>query len=290
MNDTLPITGGPASAVVRQVSALLGTVASPQAEARALVAHVAEVSPSRLLLINIDPADAARLARLVERRLAGEPLQHLIGSAALCTIEVAVGPGVFIPRPETESMVEFALEWLGNQRLESPVVVDLCTGSGAIAKAIAAVVPGARVHAVELSERALAYAERNLRGTGVQLHAEDMSRACSELEGTVDLVISNPPYIPLDAWESVPPEVRDHDPTMALFSGDDGLDAHRVLTGTALRLLRPGGLVVAEHAEVQHEAIERLYLDAGWARVRDHADLTDRWRFISAQRPRTHVA
>ena len=130
-------------------------------------------------------------------------------------------------------------------------MVDLCTGSGAVAKAIADEVPGARVHAVELDPDAHAWAERNLAGTDVDLRRGDMAEAFEELAGTVDVITCNPPYIPLDAWESVAPEVRDHDPQLALWSGADGLDAMRVLERRAALLLRPGGAVGAEHADQQ---------------------------------------
>ena len=195
---------------------------------------------------------------------------------------------MFVPRPETELLagwaVEQALALRETGAVESPVLVDLCTGSGAVAKALADEVPGARVHAVELDEPAHAWAVRNLEGTGVDLRQGDMATAFEELRGTVDVVTCNPPYIPLDAWESVAPEARDHDPHLALFSGRDGLDAIRVLERRAAVLLRPGGLVGFEHADVQGESAPAVFAATGrWVDVRDHRDLAGRPRFVTAR-------
>jgi release factor glutamine methyltransferase len=163
-------------------------------------------------------------------------------------------------------------------------VVDLCTGSGAIAKAIAHEVPDAHIHAVELDEHAHGWAERNLAGTGVDLRQGDMGAAFDELAGTVDVVVCNPPYIPLEAWESVAPEARDHDPHLALFSCDDGLVAMRVLEARAALLLKPGGVVGAEHADVQGESAPAVFAATGrWTEVRDHRDLAGRARYLTAR-------
>jgi release factor glutamine methyltransferase len=146
-------------------------------------------------------------------------------------------------------------------------------------------VPGVTVHAVELSEEAAGWAARNLSGTAVSLLVQEMAAALPELDGTVDLVIANPPYVPLDAYESVVPEVRDHDPAMALFSGPDGLAGLREVAQVATRLLRDGGLVCAEHAELQAESAPRLFTDCGsFTRIQDHLDLAGRPRFLSAVR------
>jgi release factor glutamine methyltransferase len=163
-------------------------------------------------------------------------------------------------------------------------VVDLCTGSGAIALAVATEVPGAEVHAVELDERAAAWAARNLAGSGVRLVEGDMADALPELDGTVDVVVCNPPYIPVEAWESVATEARDHDPALALWSGADGLAAMRVLESVAGRLLHPGGWVGAEHADVQGESAPAVFAGTGrWSDVRDHRDLAGRPRFVTAR-------
>ena len=164
------------------------------------------------------------------------------------------------------------------------MVVDLCTGSGAIAKSVAIEVPEADVYAVELDERAYAWAERNLGGTGVDLRHGDMASAFDDLLGTVDVVVCNPPYVPLEAWESVAPEARDHDPHLALFSGDDGLEAIRVLAERAAVLLRPGGVVGVEHADVQGESAPAVFAATGrWRDVADHTDLAGRARYLTAR-------
>lgn len=257
---------------------------SAQAEARTLMAHAAEVDlPELALLTRLEADAAARFADLVERRGTGIPVQHLTGLAYFRTVELAVGAGVFIPRPETEVMTGWALDRIRD--LSSPVVVELCAGSGAIAKAMAVEAPDARVHTIELDPIAAEYAHTNLAGTGVDLRVGDMADAFTDLDGTVDLVISNPPYIPLEAWESVEQQVRDFDPELALFSGQDGLDAMHVVARVAARLLKPGGIVCAEHAEVQHDAVGQLFVDhGGYTTVRDNLDLTGRWRFVSATR------
>ena len=163
-------------------------------------------------------------------------------------------------------------------------MVDLCTGSGAIAKALADEAPGTIIHAVELDELAYQYAARNLADTGVDLRLGDAFTAFDDLAGTVDVVVCNPPYIPLEAWESVAPEARDHDPHLALFSGDDGLDAIRRLAVRAAELLRPGGVLGVEHADVQGEAVPAVLTATGrWTEVRDHRDLAGRPRFTTAR-------
>jgi release factor glutamine methyltransferase len=258
-------------------------VASPEYDAAELLAHVLGTTRSGLLLVDEVPTDrAAAYDALVDRRAAREPLQHLTGVTHFRHVELLVGPGVFVPRPETELLAGWAIEQA--LKVANPVVVDLCTGSGAVAKAIADEVPGARVHAVELDEPAHAWAERNLAGTDVDLRQGDMATAFEDLAGTVDVVVCNPPYIPLDAWESVAAEARDHDPHLALFSGDDGLDAIRVLERRAALLLRPGGVVGAEHADVQGESAPAVFAATGrWVEVRDHQDLAGRARFLTAR-------
>ncbi len=262
-------------------------VASPEADARSLLAAATDLPAGRLLLVSDIPADQAdRFTGFVERRARREPLQHITGQAHFRHVSLRVGPGVFVPRPETEVMTGWAIDRVNELPAgRRPVVVDLCTGSGAIARAIADEVPGAAVYAVEVGDQAAHWAATNLAGTGVELRVQDMADACTDLDGLVDLVVCNPPYIPLTAWESVQAEARDHDPEIALFSGDDGLDAVRVLTGVAARLLRPDGWVACEHAELQARSVPELFLrHGGYTLVRDHRDLTGRPRFTTARR------
>jgi release factor glutamine methyltransferase len=269
-------------------------IESPQQEARLLLAYAAGVELARLPLVDtVEDGQAAYFQTLIDKRAHRIPLQHLTGRAHFRYLELEVGPGVFVPRPETEVMTGWAIEQLrpmvyavarGESR-RLPVVVELGTGSGAIAKSIASELTGTRVHAIEVSEEAAAYAARNLADTTVELHVEDMIGALPQLDGTVDLVISNPPYIPLDAFESVAPEARDHDPLLALIAGSDGLDAIRVVAAEAARLLRAAGLLCVEHADLQGESAQQILVQHGaFAGVRDHPDLSGRPRFVTAMR------
>ncbi|RMI36185.1 peptide chain release factor N(5)-glutamine methyltransferase [Streptomyces triticirhizae] len=259
-------------------------VPSPRFDAEELAAHVHDTERSRLHSVP-DAEFDARYWEAVARREAREPLQHITGRAFFRYLELQVGPGVFVPRPETESVVGWAIDAVRAMDVAEPLIVDLCTGSGAIALALAQEVPRSRVHAVELDERALAWAQRNVEGSRVVLHHGDAREALPELSGQVDLVISNPPYIPLGEWENVAPEARDHDPELALFSGEDGLDTIRGLERAAHRLLRPGGMVVVEHADTQGGQVPWIFTeDRGWADAADHPDLNNRPRFATARR------
>lgn len=269
-------------AAVRRLSA--AGVPSPERDADELLAHVLGIGLGHLLLVDqLTPAQATQYDALVARRCRREPLQHLLGTAAFRHVVLDVGPGVFVPRPETELLAGWAID-RAREVAGVPCLVDLCTGSGAIARSFVDEVPGARVHAVELDEAAYSWAMRNLGGTGVDLRHGDMAEAFSDLAGRVDVIACNPPYIPLEAWESVAPEARDHDPQLALFSGVDGLDALRVLERRAAELLRPGGVVGAEHADVQGESAVALFVGSGrWVEVVDHRDLAGRPRFVTAR-------
>jgi release factor glutamine methyltransferase len=263
-------------------------VGSPRADAEELAAAVHGVKRSELHTVP-DSAFDARFWEGVARREAGEPLQHITGRAFFRFLELKVGPGVFVPRPETEVMVGWALDTLRDMDVQDPLVVDLGTGSGAIALSIAQEAPRARVHAVEKDPKAFVHATRNVEALDergrVRLHLADFADALGELNGTVDLVISNPPYIPMSEWEYVPPDVRDHDPAAALWGGgDDGLDAVRVVERTARRLLRPGGHVAVEHSDLQGNAVYWVFAEEhGWRDVRNRRDLTNRDRFVTAR-------
>lgn len=281
----------PAVQLVREATEQLrtGGVPSPENDARLLLAHVlGERTHPWWHRTAVSPEQAEEFRRLIAQRAARVPLQHLTGTAHFGRIELHVGPGVFIPRPETETMLVWAESALADRRgkSETPqIAVDLCTGSGAIAKSLALASPGTEIWAVELALDALPWAERNLAGTGVRLVAADMADALPELNGRVDLVVANPPYVPLDAYDSVALEARDHDPALALFSGADGLDAIRVLTSVAARLLRPGGLLGFEHAEVQSASAQQIVVDSRcFDVVRDNLDLTGRPRYVTAVR------
>lgn len=261
-------------------------VPSPRVDAELLLAHVTGTPRAMLLQARAEGPQQQVYRDMVAARARRVPLQHLTGSAGFRYVDLEVGPGVFVPRPETELLAGWAVERAQAVVADgrTPVVVDLCTGSGAIALSVVHEVPQARVHAVELDPGAHAWAERNLLGSGADLRLGDAFAAFDDLDGTVDVVVCNPPYIPLEAWESVAVEARDHDPALALWSGDDGLDAMRLLETTAWRLLRPGGVVGAEHADAQGESAPAVFAGR-WSDVRDHPDLADRPRFLTARRP-----
>ena len=263
-------------------------VASPRADAEELAAAVHGVSRGELHTLP-DSAFDARYWEGIARREAGEPLQHITGRAFFRYLELSVGPGVFVPRPETEVVAGWAIDTLREMDVADPVVVDLGTGSAAIALSIAQEVPQARVHAVELDADAYKWAARNVESLDergqVTLHHTDFAGALPELNGMVDLVVSNPPYIPMSEWEYVPRDVRDHDPAAALWGGgDDGLDAVRVVERTARRLLRPGGFVAVEHSDLQGAPVYWIFTEEnGWRDQRNRRDLTDRDRFVTAR-------
>ena len=263
-------------------------VESPETDARLLLAHACGIEPARIpLLDGVDDEAVAVFEGLVTSRAARVPLQHLTGRAYFRHVEVEVGPGVFVPRPETEVMTGWAVDALRPMIASGgrPRVVELCAGSGAISLALVTELTFLDVYAVELVPESAAYARRNLADTLVELYVGDMADALHVLDDQVDLVIANPPYIPLEAYASVAPEARDHDPLPALFSGDDGLDAIRVLTRVAARLLRPGGLLCFEHADVQGESAPAVVTQSqAFTGIRDHTDLTGRPRFVTAVR------
>jgi release factor glutamine methyltransferase len=251
-------------------------VPSPRVDAELLAGHLLGVTPGRLraLLLGDSTVPEGYFA-LVEERARRVPLQHLTGRAYFRYLELQVGPGVFIPRPETESVVQLVIDALAT--VERPKVVDLGTGSGAIAGSLAHEIPGAEVYAVELSAFAHAWAARNLAPLGVKLIAGDFRDALPEHDGTFDAVVSNPPYVPSEAIPNEP-EVALHDPPEALYGGGaDGMELPR--------LLKRGGYFVMEHAEVQSEWIAAMLERMGtWAEITTHLDLNGKERATSAVR------
>ncbi|WP_017625029.1 peptide chain release factor N(5)-glutamine methyltransferase [Nocardiopsis chromatogenes] len=263
-------------------------VDSPRTDAEELAAFVHGVRRGELHQVADSDFDALYW-ECVARRAAREPLQHITGRAYFRYLELRVGPGVFTPRPETEMMVDWAIEALRAMDVADPVVADLGTGSGAIAISIAQEVPRSRVHAVELDPGALAWAERNIDASGhrerVTAHHGDLRTALPELDGRVDMVVSNPPYVPTGQAAAVPPEVRDHDPAPALWAGADGLDMIRDLEAVGRRLLRPGGAMAIEHGDGQGIDIPPLFPEErGWRDVRNRKDLARRDRFVAMRR------
>ena len=265
-------------------------VLSPSVDAELLGCFVLDASRSDLTLRAIanEPFPQNKLAEFLEavsRREKREPLQHITGLAPFRHLELEVGPGVFIPRPETELLVDLAIEKI--RAVDKPVIVDLCSGSGAIAISLNSEIAEAIVYAVELSEDAFSFLVRNYQKYGLDsktLRNENLTTALQQLESGVDLVISNPPYIP-DAAVPIDLEVKLYDPSLALYGGQDGLDVIRQISSRAWFLLRSGGHLVLEHAHTQAPAIGELLLTEGWQEVVSASDLTGKDRMISAVRP-----
>ena len=294
--DGDPVPGHPArerlDALLRTATAVLARagVPSPGVDAEILLAHAAgrelgDLRRARVLGEDVPAATRTAYLGLVERRAQRVPLQHLTGVASFGGLELEVGPGVFVPRPETEVMVALALDALRD--LERPTVVDLCTGSGAVALALALARPDARVGAVELSPEAHGYAVRNVARTGlpVDLRLGRAQDAFGDWAGRVDVVVANPPYIPPDAVP-VDVEVREHDPELALYGGgSDGLEVPLEVALRAAELLRPRGVLLMEHADVQGTTLPAALAAQGrWAQVEDHTDLAGLPRVARAVR------
>ncbi len=271
-------------------------VESPRADAELIAAHIHGIKRGELHTVPDASFDATFWADIA-RRANREPLQHITGHAYFRYLDLSVGPGVFVPRPETEVMTGWAIDRLREMDVAEPVVVDFGTGSGAIALSIAQEVPRARVHAVEADPLARGWAERNITryvdsntAGRVLLHAGDFTAGLRELPelaalaAAVDLVVSNPPYIPVGS--EVPPEVGEYDPPAALWSGADGMDAMRSVELVARQLLRPGGHVAVEHGWQQGAAVYWIFSEeAGWRDTRNHRDLANRDRFVTATWP-----
>ncbi len=264
-------------------------VASPRVDAELIAAHVLGVERGKLPLVPlVDPPVIEAIGQLVNQRAKRVPLQHLLGWASMGAVTVAVGAGVFVPRPETELLLEWGLGALKD--VPDPLVVDLCTGSAALALALAHERPDATVHAVELDASALAWARRNADARAdagdrpVVLHQGDVADPAllADLEGRVDLLVCNPPYVPVGT--EVPPEVGEHDPFGAVFAPGDGLAVIRHVVTAAARLLRPGGGFAMEHDDTQAESVPALLATRRvLTDVEDHQDLAGRPRFVTAR-------
>ena len=267
-------------------------ITDAEVDADLLIGHVlgqsrGQVQAAAILRTALSAADADTIRALSIRRSQREPLQHITGRAPFRSLELNVGPGVFVPRPETEGVAQLAIDALKAMAGPEPIGIDLGTGSGAIALAMATEVPHARVFACENSVHAFPWTSRNfaeVAAPNARLVFADLAEAFPELNGTVSVVASNPPYIPADA---IPrdPEVRLFDPAHALYGGADGLDVVRLVSQTGLRLLHAGGALIIEHGELQGAEIRALLDADGWRATATHRDLTTRDRATTALRP-----
>ena len=278
------------------VVAALQAVGVPDAEVDAslLLGHVlglgrGEVEAKLIAGSSLTPEQADELAELAARRAAREPLQHILGVAWFRSLTLNVGPGVFIPRPETELLAGMAIDALRALPDPEPIAVDLGTGSGAIALAMASEVPHARVVAIEKSDEAISWTSRNFAEAGASnaqlvhgdLTGDALLEAYPELAEAVSVIVSNPPYIPLGA---IPRdlEVHLHDPDIALYGGEDGLEIVRSIAQLGRTLGRPGAQLMLEHGELQGESIRGILSEAGWRAAATHRDLLGRDRYTTA--------
>ncbi|MFK0295213.1 N5-glutamine methyltransferase family protein [Streptomyces sp. NPDC090442] len=264
---------------------------APREDAERLVAHAVAGRAGARLPGDLPVSDEAfaRLGELLARRAAHEPVEYLTGRAVLGGVEVAVGPGVFIPRKHTEPLLAWGLEVL--REVAEPTAVDLCTGSAAIALAVAHARPTASVHAVELDPTALRWARRNADrqatqgDTPIVLHTADVTDPAllRDLDGSVDLLLANPPFVV--EGTVLPPEWQEHQPWPALFSGADGLVVIRAVVAAAARLLRPGGGVAIEHDDEQAEPVMALLRAQGvFTGIGYGVDHWDTPRYTTARR------
>lgn len=267
-------------------------IESAQVDAELLLAFVLEMNLGELQAglisdsLNPTPEQIEIFDSLVTRRESREPLQHLTGVAHFRNITLKVGKGVFIPRPETEFVTQLAIDGIRALKSNAPIVVDLCAGSGAIGLAIATEILGAKIFAIEKSEDAFEYTQTNyehLAPSNGTVLLGDMDGAFQDLNSQVDWLISNPPYIPAD-MVPVYPEVALHDPSLALYAGKDGLDLIRLVSKNALRLLRSGGGLTIEHADMQGSQVRQLLLEDGWEQIQTHQDFNGRDRAVTAVR------
>ena len=272
-------------------------VPEPDVDSELLAGHVlglgrGEIAAKLVTGFTVPGESALAIRQLVERRAGREPLQHILGVAWFRSMTLQVGPGVFVPRPETEQLAGMAIDALRSLADPSPIGVDLGTGSGAIALAMATEVPHARIYAVEKSPEALPWTTKNFTALGGSnahlvpgdLAGDELLSTFPELAGNVAVIASNPPYIPVDA---IPrdPEVQLFDPALALYGGQDGLDVVRQVSHVALVLGRPGAQLMLEHGELQGEDIRNILSTDGWRATATHRDLTGRDRYTTATRP-----
>ncbi len=265
-------------------------VETPRLQVELLLGHLLKLPRLQLYLCHdrvLREPELETLRGLVKRRARREPLQHLVGSTSFCGREISVSAAALIPRPETETLAELATAALTTHLAAKPMVLDFGTGTGCLAVHLAAECERAYVHALDISEAALALAKANGAAHRLEerlhFHLGDGFQALpAELK--FDLLVSNPPYIPAGEIPGLQPEVRDFDPRNALDGGVDGLVFYRLLAGKARARLNEGGGLFAEFGDGQEDAVQSLFTAAGWARVTVHRDLTGKPRVVEAWR------
>lgn len=299
------------SGVARELEAAGGDVGidRPRLEAERLVCHVTGIERAELARTGdrrLSPDEAGRLGRAIRRRLAGEPLQHIEGTVAFRELVLLADPRAFLPRPETEQLVDRVARWarggegegvrtVGRDAPDEPPlreVLDVGTGSGAIALSLVVEGLAERVVGLDVSADALVQAAANREGAGLSEETVELRLASRPVWSSVrgeerfDAIVSNPPYVTDEEMEELPAEVADHEPREALAGGPDGLEVIREIVDGAHAYLRPGGALFLEIGAGQGEAVERLLGEAGsWEDVRVGRDLAGRERFVRAQRP-----
>jgi release factor glutamine methyltransferase len=266
------------AAAINQAAEMLvaAGVRDARSDAAQLAAHVWNCAPDLVDEMS-EKSIPPEFWELVDRRAAREPVELITGHAYFCGLRLMVRPGVFVPKPETRELVARVLDRIRALETKQPLIVDLCTGSGAVALSVAHGFPGARVTGVDLSAEACALAEQNADNLGLEAEfvCADAADALKELDGTVDVLVANPPYIPL-GYAIRDPEARDHDPALALWAGPDGLDVVRAVEQAARRLLAPGGWIFLEHGLYQAEPVLRLFsADNGWHDAQVHETVDD---------------
>jgi release factor glutamine methyltransferase len=282
-----------AAALLEALTARLAAagIATPQADARWIVRHALDWSAADLVLSGDRPLSEEQLRAveaLADRRARREPLQLVLGGTSFRGHALTLRPGVFIPRPETELLVDLALGMLPSER--SGAVVEPCTGSGAIACAIAAERPGVQVVATDADAAAVDLAARNAADLGVRVdvrHGWLLDPVPASLRGHVDVLVANPPYLAADEIADLEPEVGEWDPRDALVAGPTGHEVSDLLWAAACQWLRPAGGIVVELDERRVDQAARRAAAAGLTAVATHRDLTGRLRFVSAHRPPT---
>jgi len=267
-------------------------VESPRLQTELLLAHLLKM-PRMKLYLNFDRVmtvpETDALRDLIKRRGLREPLQHITGSTSFCGYEMTVNRHVLVPRPETELLAEAGWQFLATRPPESVTALDLCTGSGCIAIALAAKCPPAKVVATDISAEALTLARQNANGNGVAeriefLAGDGFAALATAATRAFDLIASNPPYIPSAEIATLDPEVRDFDPRLALDGGDDGLVFYRRLAAGAAEFLKPAGKIMVEFGDGQADALKNIFESEKWIVEAVREDYSHRARILVARR------